>query len=99
MHTNLEYENANTAIWLIKNGMNLIDAVNQANAKNEIVNMMLGNEDVITEDVFVEDLVRIQRENVCSTCNKNKNNVCMECACPLPAIINMNFKDCPLGKW
>jgi len=99
MHTNLDYENANTAIQLIKNGMNVVDATQEANAKIQIVNIMIGNEEVITSDVFVEESIRIQRENICSSCEKNEFNTCMECACPLPTIVNMKFKDCPLGKW
>jgi hypothetical protein len=99
MHTNLDYENASTAIGLIKSGMNINDAASEANAKIQLINIMLGNEDIITEAVFVEDSVRIQRESICNACDQNKFNTCMECACPLPTIVNMKFKECPLGKW
>jgi hypothetical protein len=99
MNTNLDYENAAAAIVLIKNGTAVNNAVELANAKIQLVNIMLGNEDVITEDVFVEDSVRLKRESICLSCDKNINNICMECACPLPTITNMKFKNCPLEKW
>lgn len=99
MGTNLDYENANAAILLIKSGIDINVAVDSTNAKIHLVNIMLGNEDVITEDVFVEDSVRENRESICLSCDKNQNNICMECACPLPTITNMKFKVCPLEKW
>lgn len=99
MATNLEYENANTAIQLIKDGMDVNHAAQESNAKIQLINIMIGNQDVITPDVFVEDSIRLQRENICSSCEKNKFNTCTECACPLPTIVNMKFKECPLGKW
>jgi hypothetical protein len=99
MNTNLDYENASAAIMLIKKGMDVNNAVDSTNAKIQLVNIMLGNEDVITEDVFVEDSIRLKRESICLSCNKNINNTCMECACPLPTITNMKFKICPLEKW
>jgi hypothetical protein len=99
MNTNLDYENASAAIMLIKKGMDVNNAVDSTNAKIQLVNIMLGNEDVITEDVFVEDSIRLERESICLSCNKNINNTCMECACPLPTITNMKFKICPLEKW
>lgn len=99
MYANVDYENANEAIKLIKNGISLNEAASECNAKIEIINIMIGNEDVITSDVFVTDEIRLNRENICSTCEKNKFNTCMECACPLPTIVNMKFKECPLGKW
>lgn len=99
VETNLDYEKAHEAINLIKSGTDIIDAVAQTNAKMQVVNIMLGNEDIITKDVFVDETIRIFRESLCSSCENNENNTCMMCACPLPAIINMNFKECPIGKW
>ena len=99
MHTNLDYEKASAAITLVKSGKNLNDAVESANAKIQLVNIMLGNEHILTEDVFVDDSTRNARETICANCNRNINNTCMECACPLPTITNMKFKVCPLGKW
>jgi|APGre2960657404_1045060.scaffolds.fasta_scaffold04834_6 hypothetical protein len=99
MYKNSDYENANSAIHLIKNGLSIIDAAEKTNSNAQIINIMLSNEEVLTEDVFVEDTIKTQRQNICSTCDKNKNNTCMECACPLPVILNMKFKECPLGKW
>ena len=98
-HTNLDYGKASAAISLIKTGTNISEASSLTGAKLQLVNIMLGNEDVITKDVFVEDSIRENRESICSTCDKNQNNVCMECACPLPTITNMRFKVCPLEKW
>jgi hypothetical protein len=99
MYKNSDYENANSAIELIKNGLSIIDASEKTNSSTQIINIMLSNENIITEDVFVEDYIKIQRQNMCSICDKNKNNTCMECACPLSFILNMKFKECPLGKW
>ncbi len=99
MHTNLDYQNASAAISLIKSGSSLTDAVTTTNAKIQLVNIMLGNENIISEDVFVDELTKNQRESICLHCGKNESNICMECACPLPTIINMKFKSCPIGKW
>lgn len=99
MSTNLDYENANSALVLIKNGMSINDAASVANAKIQLINIMLGNQDVVTEEVFVEDSVRLNRESICIECDENEFNTCMVCACPLPTIVNMKFKECPLGKW
>lgn len=99
MHTNLDYENASKAVKLIKSGFSINEAAKTVDAKIELINIMLGNEDIVTKDVFVEDSVRLQRESMCASCEKNINNICMVCACPLPTITNIKFKECPLGKW
>ncbi len=98
-NTNLDYETASNAISLIKTGTDIAEASRLTGAKVHLVNIMLGNEDIITSDVFVEDSIRENRESICMSCDKNLNNVCMECACPLPTITNMKFKVCPLEKW
>lgn len=99
MNTNLEYERASTAIDLIKSGKNIVEAAESANASVQLINIMISNQELFTEDVFVEEGTRLQRESICSNCDKNTNNTCMECACPLPTITNMKFKNCPLEKW
>lgn len=99
MNSNLEYERASIAVNLIKSGMNINEAAESANANIQLINIMISNQDLFTEDVFVEDNIRIQRESICNSCEKNKNNTCMECACPLSTITNMKFKECPLRKW
>jgi hypothetical protein len=99
MHTNLEYEKANVAIQLIKTGYSVTNAVEETDSNINLINIMLNNESSIIEEVFSDDSVRVFRQNICSDCDKNVNNICMQCACPLPVIINMKFKECPLGKW
>jgi hypothetical protein len=99
MYKNSDYEKANGAITLIKDGYSIIEAADKANAEVTIINIMLGNEDIVTEEVFVEEEVKLNRQNICSSCDKNEYNVCMVCACPLPTITNMKFKSCPLDKW
>lgn len=98
-NTNSDYENASKAINLIKTGVDISEASVLTGAKIQLINIMLGNEDIIIKDVFVEESIRTQRESICVSCEKNEFNTCMECACPLPTIINMKFKTCPLGKW
>jgi hypothetical protein len=99
MNTNLEYEQANVAANLVRTGMNIIEATEVANANLQLVNIMMNNQELFTEDVFVDEDIRIQREAICICCDKNIKNTCMECACPLPTITNMKFKKCPLEKW
>lgn len=99
MYTNLDYMNADKALSLVKQGMDVQNAVNQSNANIQIVNIMIGNENIMTEDVFVNESQKLERYSICDSCDKNENDTCSECACPLPVITNMKFKECPLGKW
>lgn len=99
MYINSDYEKANSAIQLVKNGMSIAEAAAMTNSSTQLINIMLSNENTVTVDVFVDDATRLNRQGICYSCDRNKDNTCMECACPLPIILNMKFKDCPLGKW
>ena len=104
MTTNLDYETAHLAIKDYKSGLynDLIIAAQARSANLQIINMMIGNEQVITEDVFVSEAVRLERTTVCKDCDQllpENNGTCNQCACPISMLVNMEFKSCPLKKW
>ena len=101
---NLDYEKAHLAIQSFKLGEfpNLNAAAKARGANVQIVNIMYGNDNVITEDVFVEESVRTSRIEICNGCDqlfREYNDTCNQCACPISMLVNMQFKSCPLGKW
>ena len=104
MTTNLDYETADLAIKDYKAGLytDLISAAQAHGASIQVVNMMSGNEDVITEETFVKESVRLNRITVCNGCDQllpENNGTCNQCACPISMLVNMEFKSCPIGKW
>lgn len=101
---NLDYEKAHLAIQAFKSGEfpDLVSAAEARGANPQIVNIMYGNDNVITEDVFVEESVRTSRIQICNGCDqllREYNETCNQCACPISMLVNMQFKSCPLGKW
>jgi hypothetical protein len=40
-----------------------------------------------------------RRLEVCSTCDKFKNNICLECKCYMPFKVKLESITCPIGKW
>ena len=104
MTTNLDYETAHQAIEDFKSGKysDIVSAAESCNANMQIINLMLGNEHVITEEVFVSESIRLEIVAVCNGCDQllpNSGGTCMQCACPISMLVNMEFKSCPLGKW
>jgi hypothetical protein len=102
--TNLDYETSHKAIEEFKSGQysSLYDACVANNANQHLANIMLGNETVITEDVFVDDATRLARVTECNSCDQllpQGGGTCNQCACPIVTIVNMQFKSCPLEKW
>lgn len=61
----------------------------------EILN---GWTNVIWEKPEVEKMA-MDRAIVCSTCDKNVNNICNSCGCPLIAKTRSEYSTCPEGKW
>jgi Zn finger protein HypA/HybF involved in hydrogenase expression len=104
MATNLDYEIAHLAIEDYKAGLypDVVAAANARGANIQVVNLMVGNESVITEDTFVSEVVRLERTTICNSCDQlfpENNGTCNQCACPISMLVNMEFKSCPLGKW
>lgn len=100
MFTNSEYERCSIAINEFKNGKfkSLDEACWAIQANFQLANIMLGNEDVLKDEI-VDDSTRLNRINVCNSCNQNENQYCNQCACPVIFITNLKFKSCPLEKW
>lgn len=101
---NLDYQNAHLAIQAFKSGEfpDLVTAAKARGANVQIVNIMYGNDNVITEEVFVEESVKTSRIQICKSCDQlmpEFNETCNQCACPISMLVNMQFKSCPLGKW
>lgn len=40
-----------------------------------------------------------KRITICTSCDRNVNAHCTECACPISMLTMFSFKTCPLGKW
>jgi len=104
MTTNLDYEIAHLAIEDYKAGLypDVVAAAEARGANLQVVNLMIGNESVITEEVFVEESVKLARVSVCNGCDQlmpENNGTCNQCACPISMLVNMEFKSCPIGKW
>ena len=104
MTTNLDYETAHQAIQDFKNGkfVDIVAAAQAYNVSIQVVSLMLGNENTITEETFVDEATRQSRLNICNSCDQllsENNGTCNQCACPISMLVNMEFKSCPLGKW
>lgn len=103
-NNNLDYIAADAAIKDFKLGkyLTLDEACNANNAKLTLANIMLGNETIVTEDVFVENSIKNYRNALCVSCEHiltQGDGICNVCACPISVIVNMKFKTCPIGKW
>jgi rRNA maturation endonuclease Nob1 len=61
----------------------------------EILN---GWKNVIWEKSEIEKLA-MNRAVICSSCDKNVDNVCQSCGCPLIAKTRSEYSKCPEGKW
>ena len=104
MFKNSDYEKASQAIENYKKGVypDVVAAATDLDADMKIVNVMLGNESIITEDTFVENSTKENRLSICNSCDQFlsvSGGTCNQCACPISVIVNMKFKTCPLGKW
>jgi hypothetical protein len=104
MTTNLDYETAHKAIEDFKRGQysDIVAAADAYGADIQIVNIMIGNENVITRDTFVDDNIKQMRESICNDCDQltpESGGTCMQCACPKSVLINIESQSCPLEKW
>jgi hypothetical protein len=104
MTTNLDYETAHKAIEDFKAGKfsDIVAAAEEHGANIQIINIMIGNENVVTEETFIDDDVRRMRLSTCNSCDQlapEGGGTCMQCACPKIILVNMEFKSCPIGKW
>lgn len=61
----------------------------------EILN---GWKNVIWEKPEIEKIA-MDRAVICSSCDKNINNTCDACGCPLIAKTRSEYSKCPKGKW
>lgn len=51
-------------------------------------------------DIIVSDEVRLNRQNICKTCDKlNKMKMCKICHCFMPGKILLKSSNCPEEKW
>ena len=65
---------------------------------NKLQEILNGWKNVIWEDPKIEDLA-FKRAIICSDCDKNVNNTCSVCGCPLLAKTRSEFSKCPESKW
>ena len=100
MTQNVEYEKANIAIEGYKNGAysSLDVAASSLGADATLIAVMLSNP-AMKETNFASNLVQQNRFITCSKCDKNQNNTCIVCACPINFITSMQASICPEGKW
>lgn len=101
---NTDYELASEAIKAFQAGTypNLNAACDALGADAKLAVIMLSNEHIVDEDIFVAEDARLTRTTICSACEHasvNEPKTCMVCACPIAVITNMKFKECPIGKW
>lgn len=101
---NQDYELASQAIDAFRRGkyLTLHESCMAVGANVSIVNIMFGNESVVTQDEFVSEDTRINRIKICNECSDLStigNKTCNICVCPIEVITNMKFKECPKGKW
>lgn len=100
MTTNSEYEKANIAIEGFNNKTysTLESAAQGTGADLTLINVMLSNPSM-TEHQYTDYSLSQLRIVTCSQCEKNSNNICMVCACPINFITSMQSSVCPEGKW
>lgn len=101
---NSDYELASEAIKAFQAGTypNLNAACEALGVDSKLAVIMLSNEHIVDEDIFVDETVRASRIATCNDCEHNsaqEPKTCMICACPIAVITNMKFKECPIGKW
>ena len=53
---------------------------------------------LIWKDEEVERIAT-ERAKVCAECRFNKNSICKECGCYIPAKARSIVEECPLSKW
>lgn len=105
MTTNAEFLKADAAIKDYKQNLysDIIEAAQAHAADTKLTTIMLGNENVLTEDVMIEESGRQSRVNTCMACDQLMPDAgmgtCNQCACPISFITNIKLKTCPLGKW
>jgi hypothetical protein len=100
MTLNVEYEKANIAIEGYKNGVysSLDSAAASLGADATLIAVMLSNP-AMEETNFTSNVVQQNRFSICSECEKNQNNTCIVCACPINFVTSMQASSCPEGKW
>lgn len=49
--------------------------------------------------IFFDPPYAKTRRLICSTCAKNKWNVCSVCGCPLVAKCRVKDEKCPIDRW
>jgi hypothetical protein len=100
MSTNAEYQKASLAIEGFKNGSysTLESSAATVGADLTLVNVMLSNPGM-TEQQYTDETVQKTRFSICSQCEKNTNNICMICACPINFVTSVKSSTCPEGKW
>jgi len=65
---------------------------------NKLQEILSGWKNVIWEKPEIEKLA-MDRAVICSSCDKNINNTCNVCGCPLIAKTRSEYSKCPEGKW
>jgi hypothetical protein len=100
MTQNVEYEKANIAIEGYKNGVysSLDSAAISLGADATLMAVMLSNP-AMGETNFASNLVQQNRFSICSECEKNQNNTCIVCACPINFVTSVQTSTCPEGRW
>lgn len=65
---------------------------------SKLQEILSGWKNVIWEKPEIEKLA-MDRAVICSSCDKNVNNICQVCGCPLVAKTRSEYSKCPDGKW
>lgn len=65
---------------------------------SKLQEILSGWKNVIWEKPEIEKLA-MDRAVICSSCDKNVNNICQVCGCPLMAKTRSEYSKCPDGKW
>ncbi len=96
MTTNAEMELASEAILKHRAGKyKTIKAAQQAlGANSQIIEQMLS-----AQMQQPEPVVDTARADICNSCDKNVNDICMVCACPMNHLLSNLNAVCPEGKW
>lgn len=100
MTTNKNYQICSAAIaaYQSQKFQTLQEACREYKADYQLAMIMLNNEKALEQEMVDSDVFE-SRMISCSHCDKNINNICNECACPVSFITNIKFKSCPIGKW
>jgi len=64
----------------------------------KIKSILTGWKNVVWKDKEIE-AEAIRRVEICADCSSNRNTICKQCGCWIPAKARSMIEACPINKW